>query len=195
MKIKHYLTPTEVAELLMVSPVTVRQWASKGLIEAQTTPGGHRRFKMGEIERFANERGLKIPVEDESLKVLIVDDDLQLRSFLGEFVSTAIDGVIVKEAKDGFEAGRVVQAFQPNVLLLDLMMPGINGFSICRQLKGDPQTQPLAIIAMTGYFTKENVQRIKAAGAECCLSKPIDTDVLLKMLTGIFSRIKRARAV
>jgi len=191
MKIKHYLTPTEVAELLMVSPVTVRQWASRGLIEAQTTPGGHRRFKMDEVERFANERGLKVPVTDESFKVLIVDDDPQLRSFLAEFIAASIDGVVVKEAKDGFEAGRVVQAFQPDVILLDLMMPGINGFSICRQLKDDVQTQSIAIIAMTGFFTEENVQRIKKAGAEACLSKPIDTDELIKIL----SRVKRTKAV
>ena len=179
----------------MVSPVTVRQWASKGLIKAQSTPGGHRRFKMDEVERFASERGLRVSVARESLKVLIVDDDSQLRSFLSEFITTSIDGVVIKEAKDGFEAGRVVQAFRPDAMLLDLMMPGINGFSICRQLKEDPQTQSIVIIAMTGYFTEENVQRIKSVGAESCLSKPIDTDELVNILSGVCSRIKQTKHV
>ncbi len=55
---KPYLTPNEVATLFMVSPITVRQWAQKGLLKAEVTVGGHRRFLRGEVERFARDHGL-----------------------------------------------------------------------------------------------------------------------------------------
>ena len=57
------LTPTEVAELLAVSPVTVRQWAQKGLIEARTTPGGHRRFTREAVIDFARRMAMTLPEE------------------------------------------------------------------------------------------------------------------------------------
>ena len=56
-KQKTHLTPNEVAELLMVNPVTVRQWAARGLLRSQTTPGGHRRFLLSDVEEFARSRG------------------------------------------------------------------------------------------------------------------------------------------
>src|ERR1700747_1579164 len=56
-KHKTHLTPNEVAELLMVNPVTVRQWAARGLLRSLSTPGGHRRFLLSDVEEFARSRG------------------------------------------------------------------------------------------------------------------------------------------
>src|SRR5437868_972690 len=78
-KHKTHLTPNEVAELLMVNPVTVRQWAARGLLRSLTTPGGHRRFLLRDVEEFARSRG-STPAPRNSgrpERVLIVDDDGQ----------------------------------------------------------------------------------------------------------------------
>lgn len=182
-KTKRYLTPNEVADLLMVSPVTVRQWAQKGLLKALNTPGGHRRFTWREVESFAKQRGLTLlPPQHDSLRILVVDDDLQLRGYFKELLTNIAENVVIEVAENGFEAGRLVQSFHPDFVLLDLMMPGINGFSVCQQLKEDPRTRSIKIIAMTGYYTQENVDRIKSAGAEDCLQKPIDQEKLLAAL-------------
>ncbi len=189
-KKKQYLAPSEVADLLMVSPVTVRQWAQKGLLKALNTPGGHRRFTWREVENFAKQRGLTLlPPQHDSLRILVVDDDPQLRTYFKELLSNIAEDVITEVAEDGFEAGRLVQSFQPNVVLLDLMMPGVNGFSVCKQLKEDPGTRSIKIIAMTGYYTQENVDRIKLAGAEDCLRKPIEH---AKLLSAIGINISRS---
>jgi excisionase family DNA binding protein len=177
---KSYLTPNQVAELLMVSPTAVRQWAEKGDLNALTTPGGHRRFLPGEVERFARERGVTLNLVDAgAIRVLIVDDDEQLSRYLVDLLSGFKEQVVTEIAIDGFAAGFKVREFDPHVVLLDLMMPGIDGFEVCRQLKSISTAR---VIAMTGYHTKENVKRIIEAGAEECLTKPFDLDILMGLI-------------
>lgn len=180
MRQRTYLTPQEVAERLMVSPVTVRQWAQKGLLSAIVTPGGHRRFLREEVSRFAKDYGMA--PGHEALSVLIVEDDRQFARYLEELLAGLVEGVVIDIALDGFEAGRKVQAMCPAVVLLDLMMPGLDGFEVCAQLKADVHTHDVRIIAMTGHGTDENIARILKAGAECCLTKPIDKASLIEAL-------------
>jgi excisionase family DNA binding protein len=177
---KPYLTPLEVAQWMMVSPITVRGWAQRGLLPAEVTPGGHRRFRREEVERFArrwNPAGNRGP-----LRILIVDDDSLVVDFLRELLSDDEQPTVVESAADGFEAGIKVQSFAPDVVLLDLMMPGIKGTEVCRQIKQMPRHAELRVIAMSGYLNPENEAELLAAGAECCLSKPIDMALLLRRL-------------
>ena len=175
---KSVLTPTEVAQLLMVSPITVRQWAQKGLIEAQTTAGGHRRFTVAAVRRFATERGIDLDgaLGQEGVTLLVVDDDKQLNSFLVALFSTQVDGLTVHSAFDGFQAGRMVQAHQPDVVLLDVMMPGMDGVAVCRNLKNDPQSEHIRVVGMTGFHSPELEVRMLDAGAEVLLKKPFGND-------------------
>ncbi len=180
---KKYLTPAEVADRMMVSPITVRQWAEKGWLPAVTTAGGHRRFAQDDVERLAQERGLPpLPVAKENLRVLVVDDDVQLAGFLRELISTTDEDAEVEISLDGFDAGQKVRTFLPQIVLLDLMMPGLDGFQVCASLKQDPATRNIRVIAMTGYPSPENIERIESAGAEACFAKPLNTKKLLAAL-------------
>lgn len=175
-----YFAPKEVAQMLMVSAATIRLWASKGDLPSVTTPGGHRRFLPHEIERFARERNLTLHLpHDDELRILIVDDSPQVTTYLARRFATEASTVTMA-ANDGFTAGRLVQQFNPHVVLLDLMMPGLNGFDVCAQIKSDPAHKAVRIIAMTGYYTPENEQRALSAGAELCIAKPIDTSELFR---------------
>ena len=180
LKKKPYLTPTEVAEWMMVSPVTVRGWAQKGLLEAETTPGGHRRFRREEVERFARQWN---PVGNKGpLRILIVDDDRAVRGFLTELLEGEEYPAVVDTAHDGFDAGRKLHTFAPDIVLLDLMMPGIKGSEVCRQIKQAPGLGRVRVIAMSGFLSDENAAELLAAGAECCIAKPVDTAALLKLI-------------
>ena len=178
MPTKDYLSPSEVARMLKVSPITVRQWASRGLIGATTTAGGHRRFTLEAVRRFASERGIVLPREAGGpvRRVLVVDDDRQLNRFLVELInawSRRTQGELeVESAHDGFEAGSKVHTFDPDVVLLDLMMPGVDGFEVCERLKSDTATCHMRVVAMTGYYSPDRVQRILASGADRFLRKP-----------------------
>lgn len=174
---KVYLTPNEVAKWMMVSPVTVRGWAQRELLQAEVTPGGHRRFRREEVERFArqwNPSGNKGP-----LRVLIVDDDLTIVGFIKELLEGDERPVVIETAHDGFDAGRKVYAFQPNVVLLDLKMPGLSGVDVCKKIKDQPGHADIRVIGMTGHLTPQAEAELLAAGAECCLTKPIDIEKLL----------------
>ena len=89
---------------------------------------------------------------------------------------------MVETARDGFDAGIKVQTFQPCIILLDLMMPDLNGVDVCRLLKQNPATRNIRIIAITGYKTQENVDAIINAGAEACLAKPINSNLLMNAI-------------
>jgi CheY-like chemotaxis protein len=75
-----------------------------------------------------------------------------------------------------------VESFRPHALLLDLMMPGMDGFEVCRRLRARPTLNHVRIVAMTGFPSPDNVERIMAAGADACLPKPLDTERLLAEL-------------
>lgn len=181
---KTHLTPNEVARLLMVNPVTVRQWAARGLLRSLSTPGGHRRFLLQDVEEFARSRGTK-PLDagtGRPERVLIVDDDAQVRGFVAELLRVRAPEVVTELAADGFDAGAKVEAFRPHALVLDLRMPGMDGFEVCRRLRARPTLRHIRIVAVTGEHTPENVDRIMQAGADACLPKPIDSGALLQSL-------------
>lgn len=191
-RITEYLTPAEVAKRFLVSPITVRQWADKGWLNAIVTPGGHRRFALEEVERFARERARntsgKTEISRETPRLLVVDDDIQFAGFLAELLESHFSALDIRVVHDGFNAGRQVQRFAPHLILLDLMMPGIDGFQVCSGLKNDPLTQEIDIIAMTGFFVPENVNRILACGAKACFNKPLDLPTFLAAVREGISR-------
>ncbi len=185
---KRYLTPGEVAEALLVSPATVRQWAASGRLPAELTPGGHRRFLREEVEAFAERRrgegesSEREKANTETKRVLIVDDDQPLCRYLAVLL-TALDGELETEtAFDGFEAGLKVASFRPHLLLLDLYMPGMDGFEVCRRIKENPETRAIEVVAISSQLSEENRRRILAAGASRCLAKPLDETTLRSLL-------------
>jgi CheY-like chemotaxis protein len=79
---------------------------------------------------------------------------------------------------DGFEAGQLVATFRPNVILLDLRLPQLDGFEVCRRIKENPETAGIHVICMTGFYTEAAAERIKSLGAVMLLEKPFNPDEL-----------------
>ncbi|HKZ74529.1 MAG TPA: response regulator [Steroidobacteraceae bacterium] len=179
-----YLTPNDVAELLMVNPVTVRQWAARGLLRAVRTPGGHRRFLLSDVEEFARSRGAEPGARPHArpARVLIVDDDPQFALYLAELISLRDPDISIELAHDGFEAGIKTESFRPHAVVLDVMMPGLDGFQVCRLLRTRCALDHIRIVAVTGCHTPESAELMIAAGANACLPKPIDPETLLREL-------------
>jgi len=177
------LSPAEVAKLLYVTPATVRLWAEKGELTALTTPGGHRRFVRENVEAFAKSKDFPInSLNEKKLRILIVDDEKQYSRYLLKLFGMYSDKVIAEVANDGFEAGIAITEFKPDVVILDLMMDGIDGFQVCHRIKSSKKTNNIRVIAMTGHPSAENINNIIEAGAETCMPKPIDKDALLAYL-------------
>ena len=182
MSAPQYLTPKEVAKILGVSPITVRQWAQKGVLPFITTQGGHRRFLEEDVAALSQRITSRLSKVKETLRILIVDDDHQFLNYLEDILTDLSPAIIPKKASDGFAAGRELFVFQPHIVLLDLRMPNLSGVDVCKSTKRDPSTQHTRVIAMTGYSEPSEVEAVLAAGAECCLTKPVFKEQLLEAI-------------
>jgi excisionase family DNA binding protein len=176
-----YLTPTEVADRLLVATVTVRLWASKGLLPSVTTLGGHRRFRTEDVEEFAAQHQQVKAVSRATLaRVLIIDDDPQFCAYLSSVIADHAADVVVDVANDGFSAGVKCEATRPDIVTLDLQMPDMDGFEVCTMLRRMFGRSKPRIVALTGFLSAGNAKRILAAGADACVSKTTAVDILLR---------------
>ena len=194
---KAVFTTFEAAKLCHVSPLSIINWVNAGRLPAFRTPGGHRRIRREDLLLFMRDNGLPIPEEMQQgsgrRKVLIVDDEPSIREVLAEHLSTRTSPYEVSTAADGFEAGRLVATFRPDVVLLDLRMPGVDGFQICRTIKADPESAKTVVIAMTGYYSPETEARVLECGAVRCFAKPLDPSTLSGFIDSVFEQQKGSR--
>lgn len=179
LKKKVYTVP-EAATICSVGRTTMWRWVKSGEVTVSKTLGGRFLISKEHLENFILAKGL-YPVGQKissSSKVLLVDDNPDIRELLAPLISQ--EGYQVEVAESGFEAGAKLMAFEPDLVILDIVMPGIDGFAICKQLKGDPRTANVRILAITGYDTDEHRDGILAAGADGYLPKPLDPSTLLQ---------------
>ena len=123
-----------------------------------------------------------------SKKILIVDDDSHIQKLLTKILSAQKYETAV--ASDGFEAGVKVTEFKPGLIILDLFMPGMDGFEVCKRIKKNPLSSQIKILAITGYDTEENKNRILEAGADCYVVKPFENDEFLQQIEDLLGKNK-----
>lgn len=174
--VKDTYSTHDVAKICCVTPTTVIRWIEDGLIPAFKTVGGHRRVRREDLEKVCRERSIpfNVPTGTEVGRILVIDDEPVVLELVRDVVKELNHQFEVAVAKDAFDAGRLVVSFRPQLIFLDLMMPGVDGFEVCARLKRDPATTNTEVIAITGYYTDANMERIINAGAAACLKKPLD---------------------
>ena len=189
---KPVFTTFETAKLCHVSPLSIINWVNAGRLPAFRTPGGHRRIRREDLIRFMRENGIPLPDDlregSGRPKVLVVDDEASIREVLSEHLTTRGTPFEALAASDGFEAGRLMATFRPDVVLLDLRMPGLDGFQVCRTIKADPETSSTIVVAMTGYFSPETESRILECGAVRCFAKPVEPSTLSAFIDSVLEK-------
>jgi excisionase family DNA binding protein len=171
-----FLTTGDIAERLQVTIPTVKRWIREGHLTAFRTAGGHYRVTEDEVARFENQQGIP-SAADEPLKILVVDDDPR-------FVDAVVEALTIEPrfrietAHDGYEGLIKIGTFRPDLLILDIRMPELDGFEVCRKVKGDPVTNETKILAITGYVDGSAREQIFEAGADAYLEKPLRLDRL-----------------
>jgi len=181
---KKTLTTSGVARMLGVAVGSVSNWIDQGQLRAGRTPGGHRRIETEDLVTFLRKQELRIPPEllPEPPKVLVVDDDTSLTQWLAEEIRERYPDCEVLIAHDGFSAGKLVGVRKPQAVLLDLKMPGLDGYEVCRRIKSNDDTSGATVIAMTAFPSPEAEKQILECGACACLTKPLDLEALLQKL-------------
>ncbi len=187
MEAKQSFSTSEVAKYCHVTADTIRKWAEAGRIHVFKTPGGHRRIRRDDLVRFLRENNIPIheDLDNSGVKILVVDDEKAVISVVRRFLERAQTPFQIEVAMDGYEAGHQVATFRPNVMFLDLRLPGIDGFEVCRRIKSDPETANCNIIAMTGYYEGDVAQRIVDLGAAMLMQKPFSPDDLRRALAQV----------
>jgi len=181
--LERVLTTGEIADYCQVSRVTVFQWIKQQRIPAFSTPGGHYRVKLSDFHRFLEEYGMPVDptfFNRDKERILVVDDDPQIVDFIIGVLETD-EGRrqrVLETAADGFEAGLKIASFKPHLVLLDLMMPGLDGFKECEQVKSDPETEHIKVLIVTGFGLEENIERALRLGADGYLLKPLSVEEL-----------------
>ena len=175
------LSTTAVAEMLGVSVASIANWIDAGKLKAGRTPGGHRRVRAEDLVYFLRRQGLPIPeaLVSSAPKILVVDDEEPVARWMAEEIKLERPDFEVRTACDGFAAGDLVASWSPDVVILDLRMPGMDGYEVCRRIKAKPETSGTQVIAVTAFYSPQVVRDIAGCGAAACLMKPIDIAVLL----------------
>lgn len=185
---KTVLTTFEAARVCNVSYNTIKNWIKKGLLDAYRTAGGHLRIRREELERFAREHA--IPTSDRGFsagrRVLIVDDEVTVRDGLREVLTQYSERLDIYTAADGFEAGALLEGLKPDLVILDLIMPGLDGFKVCQRIRKSPEMRRTKILVLTGFPTEQNIAKVTEMGADHCLAKPIDKKALFEVIDGLF---------
>lgn len=178
---KAALTTGQVAAHCQVSIETVSNWVKAGKLEAFATPGGHRRIYVENFRSFLRVHDMPPYGEVPTAKprVLVVDDEPDIVKLIVDILNRS-DRYEIATASDGFEAGIQLTKFCPDLVVLDLMMPNINGFKVCKRIKASAETKDVIVLVVTGYAQEENVQKALECGADFCMAKPFRPVALLE---------------
>jgi len=182
-------TTSEIAGMLGVHQITISRWVNSGKLKSMFTLGGHRRIKEKDLVRFFRENDMPVPedldIPPEKVKVLVVDDDEPVLDVTAGSLRQRSD-FDVSVARDGFEAGRMVGEVNPDIVILDIRLPGVDGFSVCESIKKNyPETR---VIAITGFGSDEVQKKIMDAGADLYLEKPFDLKYLILEIESVLNK-------
>jgi excisionase family DNA binding protein len=195
-----FMTTGDVAAACQVTIPTVKRWIREGYLKAFQTAGGHYRITEEELERFLAAQNIPVvpPARQDLPRVLVVDDEAPLVEMLSDAL-TALGRYEVEIAQDGYEGLIKVGSFRPHVLILDLRMPGLDGFQVCRRVKADPTGRATRILVLTGHAQADTAVKVAQAGADAFLEKPVqltrlqaEVDRLLSTMTIGLQPIARA---
>lgn len=125
------------------------------------------------------------------LKVLVCDDNIDLATTQALLLDSS--GYVAKACFGGAEALRLVESFRPDALLLDIAMPEIDGFEVCRRLRATPVWNRIRIIGQTGHGDRDMLRRAAMSGFDRLLVKPVEFPDLLAVLKDVLHEIRRVK--
>lgn len=183
----------EIAEICHVTPSTVGNWIEKGLIPTFTTGGGHRRVWAKDLVSFLKEHNIPIPEKLKAfapLQILIVDDEEASRKMVRWITQELYRQAEIHEAADGFEAGQKIAQLVPALVILDLRLPGIDGFKVCKIIRSDERLKNTKVLAISGLNVKESKKDAITAGANDFLGKPFEEQELRERIGTLLGKEK-----
>jgi excisionase family DNA binding protein len=181
---KQVFTTGEAAELCKVSQQTIIRCFDSGRLTGFRVPGSRfRRIPRAELVRFM--RANDIPtelLESKTRRVLVVDDDNQIIDLFLDVLSRD-NRFEVQTASTGYDAGRLTEKFQPHLVLLDYMLPDINGNLVCQRIRANPAFAGTKIIIVSGVVNQDEIAALLKSGADEFVKKPFNIQKLIERMS------------
>ncbi|MFC1763411.1 response regulator [Planctomycetota bacterium] len=186
MRMKDLFTTGEAAEICRVSQQTIIRCFDTGRLDGFRVPGSKfRRIPRASLLKFLKDNHIPLDnLDSGKKKVLIVDDDAEIVELISEVLLR--DGRFeVKTASSGYEAGIATEQFRPDVILLDYMLPDVNGNVVCQTIKKNTQFEDIKIIIVSGVIRQEEIDQLLKSGAEDFIRKPFAIEELTGKVTAV----------
>ena len=177
---KTVFTTGEAAKICKVSQQTIIRCFDNGQLKGFRVPGSKfRRIPREALYKFMKDNGIPTDaLESGKRKVLLVDDDPDLVATMQKALQE--DGRFeVRIASNGFDAGMMVKEYRPDLIVLDVMLPDINGKEVCQRVRADPTLEDVRILCISGMIEEDKIQELKLSGADDFLHKPFVIDELI----------------
>ena len=189
-------TTREAARALGICVRTTQLWVESGRLRAWKTPGGHRRILRESVDEILRERENELGVSIHGFDVLVVEDELIQRQLLQSMLSRISPGITVRTAYNGVEGLIKIGEKQPQLLITDLMMPGLDGFHMLNTLIASPLVRPLQIVVITGLSAEEIAEHGGLPNGVLTFHKPLDIKALIAMVSAFYEgwSLKQAKA-
>ena len=177
-KMKSLFTTGEAAEICNISQQTIIRCFDSGRLDGFRIPGSRfRRIPRENLIKFMKDNGIPLDnlntEKNGKVKVLIVDDDVEIVELMVDVLSR--DGRFdIRTAGSGYDAGLKTEQFRPDVIILDYMLPDVNGNIVCKTIKSNPDFESIRIIIVSGVANPEEVQDLLNAGATEFIKKPFN---------------------
>jgi excisionase family DNA binding protein len=190
---KELFTTGEAAEICQVSQQTIIRCFDSGRLEGFRVPGSRfRRIPRDSLVKFMKANTIPLNgLETGKKKVLIVDDDAEIVDLLVDVLSR--DGRFeVKTATSGYEAGIHTQRFRPDCILLDYMLPDVNGNVVCHTIRKNPEFENIKIIIVSGVIKQDEIDQLLKSGAQDFIKKPFDINELVQKVCATLEIMQKA---
>lgn len=177
---KTVFTTGEAAKVCKVSQQTIIRCFDNGQLKGFRVPGSKfRRIPRESLYKFMKDNGIPTDaLESGKRKVLLVDDEVEIIEMLSKALDD--DGRFeYRVAANGFDAGMMVKEYRPDLIILDVMLPDINGKEVCLRVRQDTSLEEVRIICISGLVEDEKIAELKLAGADEFVHKPFDVDILI----------------
>jgi excisionase family DNA binding protein len=177
---KTVFTTGEAAKICKVSQQTIIRCFDNGQLKGFRVPGSRfRRIPREALYKFMKDNGIPTDaLESGKRKVLLVDDDPDLVDLINKSLDD--DGRFeVRIASNGFDAGMMVKEYRPDLIILDVMLPDINGKEVCHRVRADSTLEDVRIICISGMIEEDKIQELKLSGADDFLHKPFMVEELI----------------
>lgn len=185
MTYKKPLSVGQVAEICRVSKKTVLNWIYDGGMKAFTTYGGHYRIWPANVKKFLETTGMDIPfdhIDDRTTHILIIDDDHDFSTILRSAIVTELPDVDVTTTDDGYEGLMLIGELKPQLVILDIKMPKLDGFQVLELLKSRKAEQDVKVLVITGYLDPDTRQQLSRTIADHWMDKLTDINTMIKTI-------------